>query len=287
MRQRILAGIILSLTAATSNAAPISGQGTWETTLQGRLPLTPGGTDYRAYYDTELDITWLADPSYAVTSGYDTNLSNHGGMLWSEQQAFIVWLNTGNHLGVNDWRLSIVTDTGTAGCNFGYTGTDCGYNVDVSTGEMAHMFYSTLGNKGAYDTSGTLISCSGNVYYYPCLTNQGPFSRLAAGTYWSGTLYAPRPSRAWLFDFHLGGQGFEPTDVEYTDYGGWPVRPGDIGLVPLPAVGWLLVPAFGAFGWLRRRRVPRHRRGPDPPPPSGCSARRSGCSPGLNAAESA
>ena len=35
MRQRIVAGIILSLTAATAYAVAISGQGTWETTLQG------------------------------------------------------------------------------------------------------------------------------------------------------------------------------------------------------------------------------------------------------------
>ncbi|MDP2325623.1 MAG: hypothetical protein Q8N51_16575 [Gammaproteobacteria bacterium] len=39
-------------------------------------------------------------------------------------------------------------DTGTPGCDFAYTGTDCGYNVDLVAGEMARMFYSTLGNTG-------------------------------------------------------------------------------------------------------------------------------------------
>ena len=45
--------------------------------------------------------------------------------------------------------------TGTSGCNFAYTGTDCGYNVNTSTGEMAHMFYTTLGDKAFCTTSGS------------------------------------------------------------------------------------------------------------------------------------
>ncbi len=78
-------------------------------------------------------------------------------MMWSEAQAWIGTLNTASYLGTNDWRLPTVTDTGTPGCNFAYTGTDCGYNVDLSTGEMAHMFYSTLGNTSHYNTSGDYI----------------------------------------------------------------------------------------------------------------------------------
>ncbi len=35
-----------------------------------------------------------------------------------------------------------------------FEGTDCGYNVDTSTGEMASLFYDTLGNIAFYDTSG-------------------------------------------------------------------------------------------------------------------------------------
>lgn len=41
--------------------------------LLGRLPATPGGTDYQAYYDTEADLTWLADANYAQTSGFDSD----------------------------------------------------------------------------------------------------------------------------------------------------------------------------------------------------------------------
>ena len=44
----------------TAQAAPVSGQGTWETTLEGRLETAPGSGVFLAYYDTVLDITWAA-----------------------------------------------------------------------------------------------------------------------------------------------------------------------------------------------------------------------------------
>jgi len=40
-----------------------------QASLLGRSALTPGGTDYRAYCDTGLNITCLADANYAQTSG--------------------------------------------------------------------------------------------------------------------------------------------------------------------------------------------------------------------------
>ena len=48
--------------------------------LQGRLPATAGGTDYQAYYDTVLKITWTADANLAATNtfglAYNTNLGD-------------------------------------------------------------------------------------------------------------------------------------------------------------------------------------------------------------------
>lgn len=67
-------------------------------------------------------------------------------MDWSTANAWAAGLNFN---GLTGWRLPTVTDTGTPGCNFAYSGTDCGYNVDTATGEMASMFYDTLGNLGS------------------------------------------------------------------------------------------------------------------------------------------
>ena len=53
-------GIILLLVFLSANAA-----------FEGRLPATPGGTDYQAYYDDQLDITWLSDANAAVGTQWD------------------------------------------------------------------------------------------------------------------------------------------------------------------------------------------------------------------------
>ena len=58
--------------------------------LEGRLPATPGGTDYQAYYDPNLDITWAA------------NANINGFALWNSQVAWVSSLTIG---GISDWRL--------------------------------------------------------------------------------------------------------------------------------------------------------------------------------------
>ena len=45
-----------------SSAGPISGQGTWESTLHGR-DLDGFVDTFEAYYDSELNITWFAQAS--------------------------------------------------------------------------------------------------------------------------------------------------------------------------------------------------------------------------------
>lgn len=71
MKSRLLGAISASLFAMTSigtaQAVSVSGQGTWESTLQGR-DLDGNLATFEAYYDTVLGITWLADANYAKTS---------------------------------------------------------------------------------------------------------------------------------------------------------------------------------------------------------------------------
>lgn len=206
-----------------------------------------------AYYDDVLGITWLADANYAQTSGYDSD----GVMTWSAAQTWITSLNTANHLGVNDWRLPTVTDTGPSGCDFAYTGTDCGYNVDLSTGEMAHLFYSTLGNLPTYNTSGGLNLCASGPAPYYCLTNVGPFSNLQPSyPYWSGTVYAPNPAFSWYFNFSGGTQRGCDGARCVSNGNAWAVFDGDaLAPVPVPAAVWLFGGALGVLGWVRRKQA--------------------------------
>ena len=177
--------LALILFAFQSHAAPISGQGTWETTLLPRDadPNTPG---IEAYYDTDLNITWIADANLAATNTFGVPIYSFG-MSWSMANEWIAAMNTAAYLGYSDWRLTTVADTGTPGCNFAYSGTDCGYSVDLTTGAMAHMFYSTLGNTPGIDTSGVQQPCYRDFAGPGCLTNTGPFSNLQPELYWSGT----------------------------------------------------------------------------------------------------
>jgi hypothetical protein len=180
-------------------------------------------------------------------------------MDWDTAQTWIRAMNTANHLGVNNWRLPNIVDTNTAGCNSANTGTDCGYNVDLATGEIAHLYYHTLGNVGYHDTNGIPTGCSDASPY--CLTNTGPFSNVQPGGdgvynstysgYWSGTEYALFPDiAAWVFRFRNGSQG---NDLKVSGSYAWAVHPGDIATVPAPPAIWLLGTGLGLIGWMRRK----------------------------------
>ncbi len=108
MKATLVGVLILVVAYSSANAALLS---------------RAGGS---AYYDTATNLTWVADANLASTSGYDLN----GSMTWTQSVGWIASLNAQSggqgYLGTNDWRLPAVTDTGTAGCNFAYTGTNCG-----------------------------------------------------------------------------------------------------------------------------------------------------------------
>lgn len=63
--------------------------------LHGRLPATPGGTDYRAYYDDVTNLTWLKDMNIPHTLQ-----NNH--LFWSDALNYGFGLSIG---GVTGWRL--------------------------------------------------------------------------------------------------------------------------------------------------------------------------------------
>ena len=229
---------ILVAASGAAQAASISDQGTWKSTLQKR-DLDGNQATVEAYYDTTLNITWLADANYA-------NNTNNNRMVWSTANDWAATLNPYGS-GITGWRLPTVTDTGTPGCNWALTGTDCGYNVDTATSEMAHMFYTTLGNKGYYAASG------GGPQSGWGLTNTGPFSKLQARDYWSSS-EGYGNYQAWFFDFYRGYQ-----DHHWDTYGGyaWPVHAGDVGApaIPVPAAAWLFGSGLlGLVGLSRKRR---------------------------------
>ena len=56
--------------------------------LVGRLPATVGGTDYQAYYDDDLDVTWIANANLAATETFGVaNINANGTMRWGAAKA--------------------------------------------------------------------------------------------------------------------------------------------------------------------------------------------------------
>lgn len=216
------------MTAPAAHAAAVAGQGTWETTLQGRNLDGNMANGFEAYYDTALDITWLADANHAKTSGFDAD----GMLSWSSATAWAAGLNVN---GITGWRLPTMVDTGTAGCaGLANSGTDCGYNVAPGTSEMVHMFYVTLGNKASVSPTGAAQAGAG-------LVNTGSFLNAQTGPYWLGTPYVSTTSgNGWFFGT---GKGIQNVAGVSNNYFAWAVHSGDVALTSgVPATSAAAVP---------------------------------------------
>jgi hypothetical protein len=212
--------------------------------LQGR-DLNGSAGSFEAYYDTVLDITWLADANYAKTSNYDTD----GKMTWAAATTWAAQLDIN---GYADWRLPTTTDTGAPGAQCTYSGTDCGYNVNTASSEMAHLYFVTLGNQSYFTTTGVVSGAyAGGANPNSTLDNTGPFTNFQSNVYWSGTDYAPFPGSAWGFN---AGNGYQDGDVKTDSFYALAVSPGDVAAVPEAETYALMLAGLGLIGWRVGRR---------------------------------
>lgn len=240
--------------ATCAHADIIPGQGTWASSLQGRDLDDNLGNGFEAYYDQELNVTWLADANFARTTGTDSyGDTSDGRMSWSGAQRWVQRLNV--H-GVEQWRLPTLVDVDADGCrSFSYAGganVDCGYNVDPSLSELAHMFFVTLGNRAWFAPVTGTSSGGGSG-----LVNTGPFAHLASAGYWAG-VEDQFLANAWYF---YAGGGLQDTARKADELMVWPVRQGDVAqlLVPEPSgVALSLAGCFALLGWGVRCRTLDH-----------------------------
>lgn len=233
--QRIVCASLITIVSQATQAVGVSGQGTWESTLQGR-DLDGDLSTIEAYYDTTLDITWLADANYA------------GKMDWATANNWAANLNPYNS-GITGWRLPDTVDVGNDAATYTniYQGVDYGYNITTHS-ELSHMFYETLGDLAYYDTSGNVQSGYG-------LSNTGPFSNLDS-SYWSATEYGAFTNYAWYFTM---SSGYQANGNKAGPGGAWAVHSGDVGgvsAVPVPAAVWLFGSGLlGLVGMARRKQA--------------------------------
>ncbi|MEO7387381.1 MAG: PEP-CTERM sorting domain-containing protein [Gammaproteobacteria bacterium] len=250
--------IVASGVSPLANAVPVSGQGTWETTLQSR-DLDGNSATVEAYYDTVLNITWLANANFAQTSGFDAD----GLMVWATANSWATGLNIN---GITGWRLptvSPVDGTTADDATFSNIGTeDEGHNISApgtlfagsTASELAHLFYNTLGDKSvcnpATSTTSQCISQPGSG-----LTNTALFANLVAGRYWSSTTYSLSTGNAWSFSTTVSSSGLQGNTDKTSGLYAWAVHPGDVAVVPAPSAVWLLGTGLVGFIGVARRRL--------------------------------
>lgn len=150
-----------------------------------------------------------------------------------------------------------MVDIGLPGCNFSSQGrADCGYNVDTSSGEMAHLYYVTLGNLAFCHPS--LENCPNGPQAGWGLTNTGGFQNLQPVHYWSSVEKGPDsmsgdPSNMSAFQFNLGSQRYASKNDGWM-YSAIAVRPGNVAAVPEPQTYVMLLLGMGAVLLAARRR---------------------------------
>jgi hypothetical protein len=219
----------------------------------------------QAVYDTDLDITWIADfdlfqnnsfgldryvnlgihPSDSDSTNnstlYDTRATWSGALFWIDA------MNDANYLGFNDWRLptTLIPDASCTSDQAGTTpsGDSSGFNCTGS--EMGHLHYNELGV-----AAGDFTGDSGNPAVHLFDGDNGT-STIDGFPYWTSA--ETSPGNAMVFYTTNGEQLIRNKTFDYMVIA---VRDGDVGAVPLPATAWLFGSGLlGLVGIARRKKA--------------------------------
>jgi len=199
-------------------------------------------------YDDHFDITWTQDVN-TLKAGMQLTATDWQTSVDAASQ--LVFHDALRGRDIRGWRLPRLTDVGDPGCEWAFSGTECGLNVLTEHSELAHLFYVDLGNQASWTEAGQLRPGVTGVDWG--LVNTGPFVNMANDVYWTGVAYpsAILPDYAWYFNTTFGDQGAYPMSLNWVP---WAVHDGDVSAVPEPGQWALMLAGLAAVARTVRRR---------------------------------
>jgi len=206
-------------------------------------------------YDDVLDVTWMQDAAYHVTSGY----SPHYGAMntWDYATTYVEQLSFG---GFDDWRMakydfndSSCWENGTSSVYYGCEGTN---------NELGYMFHVNMGLHGQYDSNGDLDPLYHNSSWWNNLGGKQTtglsfdITGFGAAAFWSGTEDPSNSDNAGVFYNIYGSQ----LSVAKTNHAAiWAVRDGDVaapdqGGTTVPEPSSIAILGLGLMGLVASRK---------------------------------
>jgi hypothetical protein len=242
-----------SLTAYSSDGKALVGVGTGPSPSTYDFTMTASG-------NLLSDSTLRSAIRAANSSLTDGDFDSFGRATYRGALAFISYLNSTSYGGTQQWRLPAMLQSGA--CNFTYDGTNCGYNVNPATSELARVYYTELGRIAKFDADafpneGYGIFKDGGYETPPSPVLPLPFTNVQSDAYWLGLTYSLNDAQAWSFATSDGNQGFESKAGQRFV---WAVAPGNVQIttspVPLPAPVWLIGSGLACLAFRLRRARP-------------------------------